>query len=60
MKKILLSVAALVAICLLSVLIAWLGGYNFDRRGYDVAMWSVLTLCIAAWAVGMINLVDSL
>lgn len=28
-----------VAICLFSALIAWLSGYDFDSRGFGVALW---------------------
>lgn len=44
---------AAVATCLLSALLGWLSGYNFDTRGSGVALWAGNT---TVFAVIMYNL----
>ncbi len=41
------SVIVFIIVCMISALIAWLGGFNFDRRNVDVGAWSIMTLLVA-------------
>lgn len=40
-------------VCFLSAFIAWTGGYNFDTRNLDVAMWTFITI-VGASFVGLV------
>lgn len=46
MNKRALAFAASMLACLL---VAWLGGYDFDRRAPDVAFGALFMICISAW-----------
>lgn len=39
---------AFTLVCMLSALLAWVAGYDFDQRGEGVAVWAGLTLM---WAL---------
>jgi hypothetical protein len=45
--KLVKTLAISIFICMLSALLAWIGGYNFDTRGLDVAFYVYITLMIA-------------
>jgi predicted MFS family arabinose efflux permease len=46
-RFVLVFLVALIVIAI-SCGLAWLGGYNFDHRGPDVAFWGVETLLVVA------------
>lgn len=48
MSKSTKAVMVFAVFCMLSSLIAWLAGYNFDHRGVDVAVWAFITVIMAA------------
>jgi uncharacterized membrane protein YvlD (DUF360 family) len=52
-----ISIALFVIVITVSLIVAWLAGYNFDKRGIDVACWAAVTLCLSAW-VAMIPYSD--
>lgn len=52
MKTLLATIIAFTVVCGVSAGLAWVGGYNFDTRGPDVAAWCLVTLILgSAFAV---------
>ncbi len=54
MKKILIATGAFFAVFLLISSIAWVGGYNFDHRGPDIASGYMICLLFGGLASGLI------
>lgn len=50
MKRALSALLAMLVVCAVSALLAWLGGYNFDHRSFEVAAWAGVTLAFALYA----------
>lgn len=50
-----LLVTAFAGILLLSAMLAWLAGFNFDQRGAGVAYWAFVSLIVASWGAGFIH-----
>lgn len=51
MKALLSTLAAIIAftvVCGVSAGLAWVGGYNFDTRGHDIAVWCLMTLVFSS------------
>lgn len=55
MKRIAIFFTALA----ISVALAWLGGYDFDHRGIDVALYTFGSICCAT-AAAICPLIDDL
>lgn len=57
MKKVLCALGAAIVAILCCCFNAWLGGYNFDHRGPDVATGAALSFLVASWVFLFILLI---
>lgn len=48
LKRVLIGAAGAIAICGVSAAIGWIGGFDFDKRTPEVALWCGATLFISA------------
>lgn len=53
MKTTILAILAFFTICACSAIISWLAGYDFNRRGDDVAFTAFMTIMFGAIAAGL-------
>lgn len=44
-----IRVAIFLLVCATSAFVAWCGGFDFDRRTPDVALWAFVTIIVAIW-----------
>jgi hypothetical protein len=51
-------VSVFAMVWVISAILGWLAGYEFDRRGGDVAMWVLCTIVVAGWAAACPYLKD--
>ena len=47
------TVAVFILVELVIAALAWIGGFNFDRRGSDVAFTSAIAIYIGAFFAGL-------
>lgn len=59
MSKWIKPAAAGIAVLLISALLAWLSGFNFDQRNADVAYWAGVALAASAYCAGLVWVVQS-
>jgi len=47
MKRAIIMCAVFLVVVAASCFLAWVGGFNFDKRNPDVAIWAAMTLVFA-------------
>lgn len=58
MKEIFIIVIVFIIVCIASVIIGWLAGYDFDTRNGVVAMWAFFTIYIAGMASSLAAIIQ--
>ena len=58
-KPHILPALAFLGVCAFAVIIAWLTGYNFDKRGDDIAFGFFMTTLYASMLAGLVYALTS-